>query len=124
METTLSSCSRCSESIKSPLPFWTMNGCCHSLCSECFTEFAINVKKKCPCCKSVPPSITHTYFKLNQDGQFCQESSTSSIIHSGNEDLLTISTKDRKPLTITLDPSNQEEDRETLRKKIGLILKR
>ena len=119
------SCSKCFESIASPSTFWKMDGCSHALCSECFTGFAINVKKECPCCGIIPSSITHTFFKSrgrSPNIRFCQESVTSSLIHdSESQDILTISIKDRKPATVSLDPNNQEEES---RATLGLIFRK
>jgi len=100
-------CSKCLNSIADSTAFWKFDetGCGHTLCSQCFTSFALDVKKECPCCHVIPHSIVHSYFIWHGRGihkRLIKKNHTSTLAHTESANLLTISVLDELPITVSL----------------------
>ena len=109
-------CLKCLKDIADSTAFWKFDetGCGHTLCSQCFTSFALDVKKECPCCHVIPHSIVHSYFIWHGRGihkRLIKKNHTSTLAHMESANLLTISVLDELPITVSLKaPSHDEDD--------------
>lgn len=54
-------CQKCSTTIQKNVDTWKLTSCNHLLCAKCFTKFALERERTCPCCHQSPDSVEHQH---------------------------------------------------------------
>lgn len=107
----------------SDFTYWEFEPCSHTICVDCFTQFAIDFRKVCLSCHQNVCAIKRIFFKVHEGGQnetIKKQSKTSLLLHKESNDFLTLHTKDYDhPINVCIMP-DQDEDPET-RKAMSLI---